>query len=354
MSNATTQLMLGDCLEQMKSLPDNSVDMVLTDLPYGTTGCTWDSIIPLEKLWVEWRRICKPNAAIVLTASQPFTTALIASNLKAFRYCWVWEKDRHSNFQLAKKQPLKQHEDVVVFAQRQPTYNPQGLIKLAKPKRMSNKEGSRRLQHIASAKKRSTYLQEWTGYPKSVLKLPTERGHHPTQKPVALCDYLIRTYTHENDTVLDCTMGSGTTGVAAMNTVRCFIGIERDAAYFNTAKARINAAEEKIMNPLQTIETIGMDIAHVAEQAVAFLPHVVSLLDHAIKDEPEVKTLLSGLITQAIAVLTAGSTAAEDKGISLAADATTLAAAEQFFMYVKGTFLPQAEAIYKEISSDIR
>jgi site-specific DNA-methyltransferase (adenine-specific) len=231
-------LLLGDCLERMVEIADGSVDMVLCDLPYGTTACKWDSVIPFEPLWAHYRRVTKPNAAIVLTASQPFTTALVASNLRDFRYEWIWQKSRATGFQLAKKMPMKQHENVLVFYRSLPTYNPQGLVAFGQ----RNKRGSAgNGGHLAN--ECNDYIQEFTGYPRSVIEVASEGGAvHPTQKPVALLEYLIRTYTNEAETVLDNTMGSGSTGVACVNTGRNFIGIERDANYFAIAERRIHDA----------------------------------------------------------------------------------------------------------------
>lgn len=232
----------GDCLDVMPTLAAGSVDMVLADLPYGTTACKWDSVIPFEPLWREYRRIAKPNAAIVLTASQPFTTALIASNMKEFRYCWVWDKKVASNSQLAKKQPLKIHEDVCVFSSSPHVYRPQGIRECAVEK--SNKNRDKGVGHIGSTSKRDVFVQTQTGYPKSIIAFAPHNiaKIHPTQKPVALMEYLIRTYTNEGDTVLDNTMGSGTTGVACVRTSRNFIGIERDPGYFAIATRRVAEA----------------------------------------------------------------------------------------------------------------
>jgi site-specific DNA-methyltransferase (adenine-specific) len=242
------QLMQGDCLELMKQLSDASVDLILCDLPYGTTSCAWDGIIPFGALWAEYRRVAKPNAAIVLTASQPFTTALIASNMREFRYCWTWKKNRATGFANAKKQPLRQVEDVVVFYRAQPTYNPQGLVRINKTRKNST-QGGQTIQGsaVGSAKGGlrtigAEYVQEFTGYPTAFLEFQSERGHHPTQKPVALMEYLVRTYTNEGGTVLDNCMGSGTTGVACMNAGRRFIGMELDTEYFAIAQQRILAA----------------------------------------------------------------------------------------------------------------
>ena len=237
------ELHCGDCLEVMKDIPDGSIDAIITDPPYGTTACKWDSIIPLEPMWEQLKRVIKPNGAIVMTASQPFTSALVMSNAKMFKYCWVWEKEQGVNFQLAKKQPLKVHEDVCVYYNSQPTYNPQGLEDCEISK--SNKGKGGNLGHCSSEAKRKEYKQTKKGYPRSIQKFGRNRGLHPTQKPVALMEYLIKTYTNEGATVLDFTMGSGTTGVACVNTGRNFIGIELDPDYCKIAEARISAVEEK-------------------------------------------------------------------------------------------------------------
>mgnify|MGYP003591027225 CR=1 FL=1 len=232
--NGQYEFMMGDCLERMKRIPDGSVDMILCDLPYGTTACKWDVVIPFEPLWAEYRRVCKKNAAVVLTASQPFTSALVMSNVGIFKYCWVWENNNVSNPQLAKKQPLKTHGDIVVFSCGTISYNPQGLSECVRIR----KADSSNLGHCV----RKAYTQTVTNYPKSILKINSERGLHPTQKPVALMEYLIRTYTNEGETVLDNCMGSGTTGVACANSNRRFIGIERDENYFNIAVKRVTDA----------------------------------------------------------------------------------------------------------------
>ena len=229
-------LMCGDCMKLMNLIPDGSVDLVLCDLPYGTTACKWDSVIPFEPLWDAYRRILKLNGVIALTASQPFTTALAASNMGDFKYQWVWQKERPGNPQLAKFQPLKIHEDILVFAPGRHTYNPQGLVEIPETERKLHLPEKNSLGHCH----RKPYVQTHTGYPKSIVTFPSERGMHPTQKPVALMEYLIRTYTNEGDTVLDNCMGSGTTGVACMNTNRKFIGIELDPTYFAIAERRIH------------------------------------------------------------------------------------------------------------------
>ena len=245
-------LMLGDCLERMKEIPDGSVDLVLTDPPYGTTACKWDAVIPLEPMWAAVKRVLKKNGAAVFTASQPFTSALVMSNTGWFKYQWIWLKARPTGFANAKKQPLRCIEDVLVFYSNPPTYNPQGLVRVDKVCRNSKSAGGDtvRSDTIASSGKGSLrtagqeYLQEFANYPRQTIEVPHEAHNrvHPTQKPVALMEYLIRTYTKEGETVLDFTMGSGTTGVACVNTGRNFIGIERDPGYFEIARKRIEAA----------------------------------------------------------------------------------------------------------------
>jgi len=226
----------GDCLELMRDLPSGSVDMVLCDLPYGTTACSWDSVIPFEQLWEQYWRVCKPNAAVVLTASQPFTTALIASQMDKFKYCWVWEKSRFANQMLAKVQPLKIHEDVCVFSNTKAPYNPQGLVEVNKV----TKQGSRVTDNNGGGKRKTEYVQTHTGYPRSILQFKSEGSTvHPTQKPVALFEYLIRTYTNPGDLVLDNTAGSGTTAIAAENAGRKWICMERDPTYYESAVGRV-------------------------------------------------------------------------------------------------------------------
>lgn len=232
----THTLHLGDCLDLMPTIPDTSVDLVLCDLPYGTTRNAWDSAIPFDALWREYRRVVKGDGAIVLTASQPFTSTLVVSNLTAFRYAWVWEKGAPTGHLNAKRMPMKLHEDVLVFSERPPRYNPQDLKPLGKIVRRGG-NGSN------FGKSGAENFQEATGYPRSIVRFPAEgKPVHPTQKPLALMEYLIRTYTDEGDAVLDNCMGSGTTGVACMNTGRRFIGIERDPSYFAIAQQRILAA----------------------------------------------------------------------------------------------------------------
>ena len=223
-----------DCLEGMKLLPDKSIDMILCDLPYGMTACKWDTIIPLDILWREYERIIKDNGAIVLTASQPFTTMLINSNIKLFKYCWVWEKEQGVNFLMAKKQPLKVHEDICVFYKKQCTYNPQ--MTMGKPY-ISGKGDS---GEVTGKVKKIQTKNTGTRYPKSIIRFNRERGLHPTQKPVSLFEYLIKTYTNEGDLVLDNCMGSGTTAIACINTNRNYIGFEISKEYCDIANERIS------------------------------------------------------------------------------------------------------------------
>lgn len=246
---------LGDCMEVMKEIPDGSVDMILCDLPYGTTACSWDSVIPFEPLWSEYKRVIKRNGAIVLTASQPFTTALIASNYEMFKYCWVWEKSRFANQMLAKVQPLKIHEDIVVFSEGRSNYYPQGLIEINKV----TKQGSRVTDNNGGGVRNTEYVQTHTGYPRSILQYKSEgKTVHPTQKPVALFEYLIRTYTNEGDLVLDNTAGSGTTAIAAENTNRKWICIEQSEDYTTKAVERIqnHQREVKIDSNIQMPDSI--------------------------------------------------------------------------------------------------
>ena len=239
------RLLHGDCLDLMGDIPDGSVDMVMADPPYGTTACKWDSIIPLKPMWAQLKRVIKKNVAIVMTASQPFSTTLISSNIEMFKYCWVWDKRVASNSQLAKIQPLKTHEDIAVFGCGRIAYNPQGLTDCHIKKTNTNR--SKGVGHIGSEKKRVEFIQKKTGYPKSIQNFkPNNIGKlHPTQKPVALMEYLIKTYTNEGETVLDFCMGSGTTGVACLNLNRRFIGIEKDPEYFKIATERINREQEQ-------------------------------------------------------------------------------------------------------------
>lgn len=233
------ELFNGDCLDIMKNIPDNSIDLILTDPPYGATNCRWDSVIPFEPMWLELKRIIKKNKAIVLFSAQPFTSALVMSNPKMFKYDWVWDKVSPTGHLNAKKRPMKKLENISVFSNGTPVYYPQGLVYNPRVKSRSEKtQGSE-----CYGKHGNTNISEYEGYPTERLVFKNENGLHPTQKPVPLMEYLIKTYTSEGETVFDFTMGSGTSGVAAKNTNRNFIGIELDKTYFDIASKRINNLE---------------------------------------------------------------------------------------------------------------
>lgn len=241
----------GNCLELMSDIDDKSIDMILCDLPYGTTACKWDTVIPFEPLWSHYKRIIKDNGAIVLTASQPFTSALVMSNIKMFKYEWIWVKNRVTGFTNAKKRPLKNYEDILIFSNGTPRYFPQDLIRVDKVVKNSNSvggdtmgltvesdQGKRRLRTFGE-----TYIQQYTNYPRQTLANVPE-GHareHPTQKPVALFEYLIKTYTNEGELVLDNCAGSGTTAIACLKTNRNYILIEQESKYCEVANRRIAA-----------------------------------------------------------------------------------------------------------------
>jgi len=229
----------GDCLELMKDIPNGSVDMILCDLPYGTTACKWDSVIPFDKLWDEYNRIIKANGAIILFGSQPFTSALIMSNLKMFKYELIWHKSHPTGFASSKKRTMKYHENILVFYNKQPTYNPQ--MTKGKPNHWTvNKAGT-----VSNSQPKLGEIENKNGdnkFPNSVMyfNCPNRNGIlHPTQKPLELLEYLVKTYTNEGDTVLDNCVGSGTTAIACLNTNRKFIGIEKDEKYFNVATERV-------------------------------------------------------------------------------------------------------------------
>lgn len=261
--------MQGDCLEKMKEIESGSVDMVLADPPYGTTMCKWDAVIPLEPMWAELRRIIKHNAAIVMTACQPFTTDLIYSNRKMFRYTWVYHKSNDTGFLNCWRMPMRAHEDVLVFYSKLPTYNPQIKDRPKKNIRRwpAARKGNETVENVVYDKSSTIYgkysstksrtLPKGKSMPNSIIKFNREVGLHPTQKPVPLMEYLIKTYTNKGETVLDFTMGSGTTGVASKHLNRDFIGIELDNKYFAIAEERINKAvrneHEKHKNVLETI-----------------------------------------------------------------------------------------------------
>jgi site-specific DNA-methyltransferase (adenine-specific) len=240
------QLYLGDCLEIMKEIPYASVDAVICDLPYGTTQCKWDAVIPFGSLWAKYRMVTKSAAAIVLTANQPFTSALVMSNIAEFKYAWVWDKvNGIRNHLNAKKQPMRCTEDVVVFYRSQPTYNPQ----MREGGYMSRKTKPGQSEGFGTVTGTDAGREITSLYPINLISIKSHDPNnsvHPTQKPVALMEYLIKTYTNESDTVLDNTMGSGTTGVACANLNRNFIGIEKDEKYFDIAEKRIREVAREI------------------------------------------------------------------------------------------------------------
>ena len=264
------ELYCGDCLVEMDQVADGSVDLILCDLPYGTTDrkgisdkgdnrvLSWDTVIPLDKLWEQYRRVLKPSGAVVLTADQPFTSQLVLSNLEWFKYEWIWKKRKVTGFLHANARPMKETEDILVFSpmgasggsvkvNKNMTYNPQGLIeKKVKKKNNANRLGKflHQPEHMGANNKllhETEYEQKWTNYPSEIIEFELDRNViHPTQKPVALMEYLIKTYSNEGETILDNCMGSGTTGVAALKCNRSFIGIEMNQDYFRKASERIS------------------------------------------------------------------------------------------------------------------
>ena len=235
------ELLQGDCLKLMQDIPDKSIDMILCDLPYGTTACKWDSVIPFDKLWEQYKRIIKDNGAIVLFGIEPFSSKLRLSNLDMYKYDWIWEKPQGVNFAQCNHMPMKVYETISVFgnfglsknAKIQPIYNPQGVTLVNKKKKAKTYT-----EHRPSSNNKD-HIQVYENYPRMIIKFKQARGLHPTQKPVALLEYLIKTYTNEGDLVLDNCMGSGSTGIACINTNRNFIGMELDENYFNIAENRI-------------------------------------------------------------------------------------------------------------------
>jgi site-specific DNA-methyltransferase (adenine-specific) len=235
------QLYHGDCLELMKDIDDKSIDMILCDLPYGTTACKWDSIIPFEPLWEQYHRIIKDNGAIVLFGNEPFSSQLRLSNLEMYKYDWKWEKSQGVNFAQCNHMPMSNYEDIMVFgrfglsknAKIQPVYNPQGIVELNKSKKAKTNTEHRPCDN------NKDHVQKYGNYPKQIQHFKSERGLHPTQKPVALFEYLIKTYTNEGDLVLDNCAGSGTTAIACINTNRNYILMEKEQIYFDVAKKRI-------------------------------------------------------------------------------------------------------------------
>lgn len=240
----TVTLYQGDCLEIMKTLPDASVHAIITDLPYGTTACAWDEVIPFAPMWEQVKRVLKPRGVFVTTASQPFTSALVMSNLDWFKYVWVWDKNRGNGHLIARFRPLQQTEDVVVFCEGGTVYNPV-MVKRQMPRKFGGSPSQSQLtskQSFSEHYRREDYLER---FPTNLLTFPwaNRDGTHPTQKPVALYAYLIRTYTNPGDVVADIAMGSGTTGVAAAKEGRGFVGIELDETYFKVAEKRIEQAQ---------------------------------------------------------------------------------------------------------------
>ncbi|MBM4056564.1 MAG: site-specific DNA-methyltransferase [Planctomycetes bacterium] len=237
------ELIQGDCLEKMKYIPDGSVDMILADLPYGITACKWDSVLPLDKLWEQYKRVIKENGAIVLTAAQPFAWRLCASNPKWFKYEIIWEKPNGTNPMLVKKQPFRTHENVLVFYKKQPTYNPQmtyghsNYSGFYDDTKIIGEAYNGSEKKLISKHKKNT---DGSRYPRSVQRFAQDRSGHPTKKPVELMEWLIKTYTNVDDIILDNTMGEGTTGVACVKNKRNFIGIELDPEYFKKAEKQIN------------------------------------------------------------------------------------------------------------------
>jgi DNA modification methylase len=247
----TAQLIQGNCLEKLKDIPSGSIDLVLTDPPYGTTACKWDSVIPLQAMWLELKRVIKPNGVIVMTSVDPFTCIMGASNVQDLKYKWVWNKSRATGHLNAKKMPMKNIEDILVFYAKQCTYNPQGLVEVDRVVHNSKSDSLRGKQTdptstVTGGIRYEAYKQTRSNYPRQLLEFASEGNTvHPTQKPVALMEYLIKTYTNEGETVLDFTMGSGTTGVACVNTKRNFVGIELDEGYFKIAQDRIEQAKQQ-------------------------------------------------------------------------------------------------------------
>lgn len=238
------KLICDDCINAMKDIPEGSVSCILTDLPYGKTGYRWDSKIPFEELWEQFKRIRKNNAAIILFGQEPFSSSLRLSNLKEYRYDWVWEKERPSNVLCMKKMPGKVHENICIFYAKPPVYNPQMSARTGKAIKPNHPKNGKIGRIICSSGLTPTpYQDNGLRYPRTVIKFKRDvlkKVYHPTQKPVELLEYLIRTYTNEGDTVLDATMGGGSTGVACVRTDRAFIGIEKDEKYFDVARDRIN------------------------------------------------------------------------------------------------------------------
>ena len=257
-------LRLGDCLEVMKTIENNSIDAIITDPPYGTTACKWDSVIDFKLMWEQLNRIIKPNGAIVLFGSEPFSSALRMSNIKNYKYDWVWQKNKPTGNFMAKRQPMRALEQISVFYNKQPTYNPQKIKRTPEEFKAcyrKNDSVSNNGEQFGKGTKgvliRKTEQQQWYKHPINLIKFNSEDGRkgkqHPTQKPVLLMEYLIKTYTNEGETVLDFTMGSGTTMVACVETERNGIGIELDEAYYELSKKRVEEKKEEKDNEPPTL-----------------------------------------------------------------------------------------------------
>lgn len=231
-----------DCLQGMKRLKEESIDAIICDLPYGTTACSWDTIIPFDELWEQYRRVIKKNGAIVLFGAEPFSTALRASNLTEYKYDWYWVKNTATGFVFSKKQPMRSVETISVFSKGTANYYPQGLVPIRNPQSKVRRNSSSEDIYDTDSLAKKDYTSEFSGYPNNVLKFNKESKHcfHPTQKPVELLEYLIKTYTKKNDVVLDNCMGSGTTAIAAINTERNYIGFEMNEEYYKKSIERIN------------------------------------------------------------------------------------------------------------------
>ena len=243
------ELYLGDCLEIMQRFPDKSVDMILCDLPYGTTACKWDVIIPFDRLWEQYNRICKDHSPIVLFGREPFTSTMVTSNIKNYKHKWVWDKKQSGSFFNAKFMPLQIEEDIVVFSPNRGGGNKVNYYPIMRTGKLRKRGGASHIPKIVSGGMKEGYVSYSDEYyPTNILEFPNcshrQDRVHPTQKPVELCEYLINTYSNENDVVLDNCMGSGTTGVACVNLNRRFIGIEKEPEYFNIAKKRIKEVED--------------------------------------------------------------------------------------------------------------
>lgn len=242
MKHLLNRIFKEDCITGMDKIPDKSIDMILCDLPYGTTNCKWDEILPLDKLWEQYKRIIKPKGVIALTAAQPFTTTLIESNKSWYRYNWYWIKNTTTGFAFARYQPLRCVEDICIFYRQHGTYNPQGLREIEKKVVKTRTEKKDSIYKSDSLSKKYEVL--YTNYPRNTIMIKSQRGFHPTQKPEELFEYLIKTYTNKGETVLDNCMGSGTTAIACINTKRNYIGFETDKEYFEKSQVRIKERQK--------------------------------------------------------------------------------------------------------------